>query len=89
MSSIISSEKYEKHALKMSSASCDWPFKGVIPVPYSFLLGFHVDYSVRELLTVMQAKMLGRFIRPCVMAGVGTDLKWGDGEKIAYKMTEC
>ena len=28
MSSIISSEKYEKHALKMSSASRDWRFKG-------------------------------------------------------------
>ena len=29
MSSIISSEKYEKHALKKSSASCDWRFKGL------------------------------------------------------------
>ena len=28
MSSIISSEKYEKHALKMSSASRDLGFKG-------------------------------------------------------------
>ena len=28
MSSIISSEKYEWHALKMSSASRDWHFKG-------------------------------------------------------------
>ena len=28
MSSIISSEIYEKHALKMSSASCDRNFKG-------------------------------------------------------------
>ena len=28
MSSIISSEKYDKHALKMSSASRDWRFKG-------------------------------------------------------------
>ena len=28
MSSIISSAKYEKYALKMSSASRDWRFKG-------------------------------------------------------------
>ena len=28
MSSIISSENYVENALKMSSASQDWPFKG-------------------------------------------------------------
>ena len=28
MSSIISSENYAEHALKMSSASRDWRFKG-------------------------------------------------------------
>ena len=28
MSSIISSEKYEKHDLRMLSASCDWCLKG-------------------------------------------------------------
>ena len=28
MSSIIFFEKYEKHALRMLSASCDWHLKG-------------------------------------------------------------
>ena len=28
MSSIISSDKYEKHALRMLSATCDWRLKG-------------------------------------------------------------